>query len=280
MAMTSTKTSLTSLTSSVRRRTRTTLGALSVAAVLTLSACGGGSGSGSGSDDASAESSSSASPSDGASDGAAAGTQPDLDAIPDVVAEVNGEEVTKDEFVPIYEAAFAQAASQAQMGGEAPDEEQLRKQTADDLVDTELLAQEAEARGLEVSDEDVDAELTDLAEQNGMKSADELLKAVEQQGVTAEQARDQVETQVLVEQLVADENGPIEPTDKELRALYEQAKQQQAQAGQSGQGGQKIPPFAQVREQLVEQATNQEIGKVATALVEDLRADADITINL
>jgi peptidyl-prolyl cis-trans isomerase SurA len=280
MAMTSTKTSLTSLTSSVRRRTRTTLGALSVAAVLTLSACGGGSGSDSGSDDASAESSSSASPSDGASDGAAAGTQPDLDAIPDVVAEVNGEEVTKDEFVPIYEAAFAQAASQAQMGGEAPDEEQLRKQTADDLVDTELLAQEAEARGLEVSDEDVDAELTDLAEQNGMKSADELLKAVEQQGVTAEQARDQVETQVLVEQLVADENGPIEPTDKELRALYEQAKQQQAQAGQSGQGGQKIPPFAQVREQLVEQATNQEIGKVATALVEDLRADADITINL
>jgi peptidyl-prolyl cis-trans isomerase SurA len=281
--MTSSKTSLMSLTSSARRRTRTALGALSVAAVLTLSACGGGSGSDPG--DAAADSSASSSPSDsgsdGASDGAAAGAQPDLDAIPDVVAEVNGEEVTKEEFLPIYEAAFAQAASQAQMGGEAPDEEQLRKQTADDLVDTELLAQEAEARGLEVSDDDIDAELTTLAEQNGMKSADELLKAVEQQGVTAEQARDQVGTQVLVEQLVADENGPIEPTDKELRALYAQAKEQQAQAGQSGQGGaQKIPPFAQVRDQLVEQATNQEVGRVATALVEDLRADADITINL
>ena len=281
--MTSSKTPLMSLTSSARRRTRTALGALSVAAVLALSACGGGSGSDSG--DAAADSSASSSPSDsgsdGASDGAAAGAQPDLDAIPDVVAEVNGEEVTKDEFVPIYEAAFAQAASQAQMGGEAPDEEQLRKQTADDLVDTELLAQEAEARGLEVSDADIDAELTALAEQNGMKSADELLEAVEQQGVTAEQARDQVGTQVLVEQLVADENGPIEPTEKELRALYAQAKEQQAQAGQSGQGGaQKIPPFAQVRDQLVEQATNQEVGRVATALVEDLRADADITINL
>lgn len=280
--MTSTKTPLTNLSprigSRTRRRTRAALGALSVAAVLTLSACGGGSGS---EGDAAADSSSSTSPSDSpsadASDGAAAGAQPDLEAIPDVVAEVNGEEVTKDEFVPIYEAAFAQAASQAQMGGEAPDEEQLRKQTADDLVDTELLAQEAEARGLEVSDDDIDAELATLAEQNGMKSADELLKAVEQQGVTAEQARDQVETQVLVEQLVADENGPIEPTDKELRALYAQAKEQQAQAGQ---GAQQIPPFAQVRDQLVEQATNQEVGRVATALVEDLRADADITINL
>jgi peptidyl-prolyl cis-trans isomerase SurA len=251
-------------------RTRTALGLVAATSLLVLSACGG-------SGDSSADSEKDSSPSESSSASAGAGAEPDLDAIPDVVAEVNGEEVTKDEFVPIYEAAFAQAASQAQMGGEAPDEEQLRKQTADDLVDTELLAQEAEARGLEVSDDDVDAELTDLAEQNGMKSADELLEAVEQQGVTAEQARDQVETQVLVEQLVADENGPIEPTDKELRKLYAQAKQQQAQAGEQAQ---KIPPFAQVREQLAEQATNQEIGKVATALVEDLRADADITINL
>jgi peptidyl-prolyl cis-trans isomerase SurA len=255
-------------------RTRTALGLVAATSLLVLSACGG---SGDSSADSEKDSSPSESSSASADADAGAGAEPDLDAIPDVVAEVNGEEVTKDEFVPIYEAAFAQAASQAQMGGEAPDEEQLRKQTADDLVDTELLAQEAEARGLEVSDDDVDAELTDLAEQNGMKSADELLEAVEQQGVTAEQARDQVETQVLVEQLVADENGPIEPTDKELRKLYAQAKQQQAQAGEQAQ---KIPPFAQVREQLAEQATNQEIGKVATALVEDLRADADITINL
>lgn len=257
-------------------RTRTALGLVAATSMLVLSACGGSADS-----SADSEKDTSASESPSADAGAGAEGGPDLDAIPDVVAEVNGEEVTKDEFVPIYEAAFAQAASQVQMGGEAPDEEQLAKQTADDLVDTELLAQEAEARGLEVSDEDVEAELTDLAEQNGMTSADELLKAVEQQGVTAEQARDQVETQVLVEQLVADENGPIEPTDKELRELYAQVKKQQAQAGGSGQGGaQDIPPFAQVRDQLAEQATNQEIGKVATALVEDLRADADITINL
>jgi peptidyl-prolyl cis-trans isomerase SurA len=257
-------------------RTRTALGLVAATSMLVLSACGGSADS-----SADSEKDTSASESPSADAGAGAEGGPDLDAIPDVVAEVNGEEVTKDEFVPIYEAAFAQAASQVQMGGESPDEEQLAKQTADDLVDTELLAQEAEARGLEVSDEDVEAELTDLAEQNGMTSADELLKAVEQQGVTAEQARDQVETQVLVEQLVADENGPIEPTDKELRELYAQVKKQQAQAGGSGQGGaQDIPPFAQVRDQLAEQATNQEIGKVATALVEDLRADADITINL
>lgn len=258
-------------------RTRTALGGLTAAALLALSACGGGSASESGSDagdDASASSSPSAG-SDAGSDAAADG--PSLDGIPDVVAEVNGEEVTRDEFVPVYEASFKAAASQAQMTGEEPDEEALRKQALDDLVDTELLAQEAEQRGIEVSDEDIDAELTDLAEQNGMKTSDELLEAVAAQGLDEEQARDQVETQVMVEQLVVDENGPIEPTDKELRTIYDEAKAQQAQSGQEGQ---QFPPFAEVRDQIVDQAVAQETGEVAQALLEDLKADADISLKL
>ena len=254
------------------KRTRTVLGVVAAGAMLTLSACGGGD-----SDSADAGKEASASDSPSASADASQGAGPDLEGIPDVVAEVNGEEVTKDEFVPVYESQFQQAAMQSQMSGQAPDEEALRKQTVDNLVDTELLTQEAESRGIEVSDEDVDAELTALAKQNQMGSAEELLEAVAKNGLTEEQARSQVETQVLVEQLVADEDGDAEPTDKELRALYAQAKQQQAQSGQKAQ---KIPPFAQVRSQLAEQARAEQVGKVAQALVDDLRKDADITINL
>ena len=247
-------------------RTRTSLGALAVATLLTLSACGG---DGDGSSDADPASSTSSSSPSAASDDA------DLEGIPEVVAEVNGEEVTRDEFAPIYQAQLAQATAQAQSGGQAPDEEALKKQTVDDLVDTELLAQEADARGIEVSDDDVDAELTTLAEQNGMKSGSDLLDAIAKQGMDEETARDQVETQVMVERLVADENGPIEPTDKELRALYARAVRQ-AKATGSGQ----VPPFAQVKDQLVQQAKTQEIGSVAGALVKRLRKDADITVNL
>jgi peptidyl-prolyl cis-trans isomerase SurA len=264
------------------RPVRTTVGALAAAAVLALTSCSAG-----GDDDAKAPdssgssdtSSASADPSADASTDASpdAAAEPDLEGIPDVVAEVNGEEVTKDEFVPVYRASFQQAAAQAQMGGEAPDEEALQKQAVDDLVDTELLAQEADSRGISVSDEDVDAELQTLAEQNQMGSAEELLKAVEEQGLSEDQARAQVETQVMVEQLVDDEGGPIEPSEKELRTLYAQAKKQQAQSGQKGQS---IPPFAQVRDQIAEQATAEQVGKVAQSLVDDLRKDADITINL
>ena len=268
------------MTSLFSTRARTALGALSVAAVLTLSACGGSDSSDSDAGkDASKDASSSASPSAGASDGAAEGPQPDLDAIPDVVAEVNGEEVTKEEFVPIYEAAFQQAAAQAQMGGEDPDEEALRKETADNLVDTELLAPggrvprpRGHRRGRRRRAR------PSLAEQNGMRTADELLKAVEAQGVSADQAREQVETQAMVEQLVERRERP----DRADRQGAAQALRpgQEAAGGQSGGGGQEIPPFAQVRDQLAEQASSQETGKVATALVEDLRKDADITINL
>jgi peptidyl-prolyl cis-trans isomerase SurA len=250
-------------------RTRTVLGLVAATSMLVLSACGGGSDSSSSDQDASASESPSASASADASGG------PDVSGIPDVVAEVNGEEVTKEEFVPLYQAAFQQAAAQAQTSGEAPDEKALQQQIADDLVSTELLAQEAESRGIEVSDETVDAELTDLAEQNQLGSAEELLAAVEKNGMSEDQARAQVETQVLVELLVADEDGGEGPTEKELRAIYAQAKQQAA-----GQPGQKIPPFTQVRDQIEEQARTEQVGKVAGALVEDLRKDADITINL
>ncbi|WP_322920936.1 SurA N-terminal domain-containing protein [Nocardioides renjunii] len=262
-------TSTTSKTISMMRtsRTRTALVGLAAAALLSLSACGSENDS---RDEPDAAPSASESPSASADDTAAAG--PDLEGIPDVVAEVNGEEVTKEEFAPLYEAAFQRATMEAQMSGAAPDEDALRKQTVDDLVDTELLAQEADERGLSVTDADVDAELEQLAQQNQMASGEELLKAIEEQGMSQEQARTQVGTQVMIEQLVADEGGPAEPTGKELREIYAQAKQAQT--------GQEIPPFAEVREQIAEQAKAEETGRIAQELVDGLREDADITVNL
>lgn len=257
---------------SASTRTTTTLGVSLAAAMLVLSACGGEEESGS-------SGSPEATPSQEESTDSGQGPQPDLEGIPEVVAEVNGEEVTRDEFVATYEARFQEAAAQVQMGGEPPDDEALKEQTAEGLVDTELMRQEAESRGISASDEDVDAKLTELAQQNQLGSSQELLDALEKQGTSADEARAQVETQLLVEGLVSDEAGNLKPTEKDLRTLYQQAKQQQAQAGKQG-GQQPIPPFAKVKPQLEEQALAQEQGQVAQELLGELRQDAEITINL
>lgn len=237
--------------------------------MLALAACGGG-------DDASdsaatSEESTSQEESAGADDSTAAGD------IPDVVAEVNGEEVTKDEFVPVFEAQLQQATAQAQSTGQAPDEDAIKQQTADQLVDNELLAQEAEARGISVSEQDVEDELATLAKENQLASTDELIAALEKQGTTEDQARVQLETQMVIEQLVADEAGSVEPTEQDLRKIYADAKKQQAQMGKQGQ---KIPPYAQVKSQIAEQAKSEKLSEVAQSLVETLREDADIQVNL
>ena len=251
-------------------RTRPALGLLVAAAMLALTACGGNDSepkSSSASDEPTSQESANDQPD---------GAEPDLAGIPDVVAEVNGEEITKDDFAAVYTAQF----QQAQMSGQAPDEEALKKSTVDNLVDTELLTQEADSRDISVSDEDVDAELDSLAKQYDMGSADDLLAALEKQGTTEEQARDQVETQVLIEQLVTDENGSVDATEKELRKVYAQAKKQQQKSGAKASKEQKIPPFAEVRDEIAQQAKSERVGKGAQALVTQLRKDADITINL
>ena len=83
-----------------------------------------------------------------------------------------------------------------------------------------------------MTDDAVDAEIETLAKQNQLGSGEEFLAALEKQGTTEEQARDQVETQVMIEQLVDDEAGPAKPRE-ELRTIYRQAKEQQ-QHGPAG----------------------------------------------
>lgn len=197
-----------------------------------------------------------------------------LDDVPDVVAEVNGEEIDKDAFVQAYEAQQQQAAAAAAQGGQAPDEEQLRQQVVDSLVTQELLAQEAAARVIEPTDEQVEQTLTAAAQQSGMKSADELIKALEGQGLSADEVDEQATRQTSFELLIADEAGPIKASAKDVQKLYDQVSQQS-----QGQGS-KVPPLKQVRPQLEDQVEAQQESQAADALISRLREDAEITINL
>ncbi|MGO1199627.1 MAG: SurA N-terminal domain-containing protein, partial [Dermabacteraceae bacterium] len=113
----------------------------------------------------------------------------DVSDVPDVVATVNGEEITKDEFTTIYEGQFQQLAMQQQTTGEEVDQAALKEQVANQLVDNRLLLQGAADAGIEPTDADIDATLEEIAKQNGLGSADEVVSTLEQQGMSEEDVR-------------------------------------------------------------------------------------------
>lgn len=205
----------------------------------------------------------------------------DLEDIPEVVAEVNGEKIQREAFETAYQGQLQQVAMQAQMSGQEQeiDQDQLKGQVAEGMVGQQLLIQEATSRDFEVSDEAVDEVLNRLVKQNGLESQDEFLAALKEQGTEQEEVMSQIELQVKVDQLVASESGDIEPSDEELQTYYDQLVQQQEQmAGDDGEV--EIPSFDEAKPTLVEQLKSQKETEATKVLIERLRKNADVTINL
>lgn len=216
--------------------------------------------------------------------------EPDTEDIPDVVATVNGEEISGEEFTPLYEQQFQQMAMQAQVSGEEPDEATIQEQVLDTAIGTELLLQDAEEQGFEASEEEIDTALDDAAEQGGMESADDLVAAYEEQGHSEEELREDASDQAKINQ-VTDSLDVPEPSEEELQELYDQQEEQQEMMAetQGGEGGgegmpgaeqQEMPPFDEVRDELEEEAVKQNENEAQMSHIEELREDADVETHL
>lgn len=271
----------------MRPTTPVRLSALALASALTLGACSDTS-SDEGSTTATAEEApatagpggdaaeGSAGPGDGAPDQAA--TTLDADDLPDPVAEVNGEQISKDEFLTAFESQLEGARQQAEMGGMPVDEMALRDSVVELLIDSELLEQESERLDLTASEEEIDAEFDALATQAGAGSGEELLALLAEQGLDEEQVREELGRVVLIDQLVAERGGVEEPSEQELKDYYEELTGQSADAEQAtAEPGAATPPFDQVRDLVADQLTQEREMASLTELLEELRQDADVT---
>ena len=270
------------------RTLRRTLAALTFTAALALTGCSDDQAASSGGSDAGgqppAASDGGGGPLAGGEGGAQQPPEADVSDVPDVVATVNGQEITKDEFISVYESQFQQMAMQQQTTGEEVDEAALKDQVANQLVDNQLLLQGATDAGIEATDADVDATLEEIAQQNGLGSADEVVSALEQQGMSEEDVRKDAASQFTLTTFIEQESDIQEPTDEELQAQYDQLVEQQSQGGgQQPQGdGQQpeVPPFEEVKEQLAQQTITQQQNEAAGTIAAELREAGDVTINL
>lgn len=214
--------------------------------------------------------------------------EPDTEDIPETVAEVNGEEISGEEFTTTYESQFEQMAMQAQMSGEEVDQDELKEQTLDGMIGNVLLVQDASDAGYEASDEDIEELLSETAESSGMESVDELVEMAEEQGLSEDELREDAQDQVLVDQLL-DDLDVDEPSEEELEEMYEEQVAQQEQMEEmdpegedEGEDGEEpeTPSFEEMRDELEEQAVEQAQGEAAMAHVEDLRESGDVETHI
>ncbi len=213
--------------------------------------------------------------------------EPDLEGIPDVVATVNGEEISGKDFSGVYESQFQQMAMQAQMSGQELDQDALKEQTLDSMVGSELLVQDAAASGHEATDQDVDALLEETVKAQQLGSVDELMAAYKERGFAEEQVRSDARKQVLMTAAIKEIDVP-EPTEDELKQLYDQAAAAQppAQGGEGGEGsgGQgapaQTPSYEELKPQLEQQVTAQKQNEAIMKRMEQLRQDADVEVRL
>src|SRR5699024_2402732 len=131
----------------------------------------------------------------------------------------------------------------------------------------------AEGKDFKASDEDVDEVLNEFIEgQDEVKSKEDLFKMVEDQDMDKDDFLNDIRKQVLIDQLIAEEAGDIEPSDDEIKEFYEQMKEQQEQADSD----EELDSLDELKGDIAEKLKSDKRNEAYQTLVEKLREDADV----
>jgi peptidyl-prolyl cis-trans isomerase C len=140
--------------------------------------------------------------------------------LPDVLARVNGETITRTDF----EQAVRQAEQRAGAPVPADQRDRVYRQILDQMIGYKLLTQESKARKVSVPDADVEARIIGLKQQFGNEDA--FKQALAQQHVTLEQLRNDARQDMAITKLVEDEiASKMAVTPEAVQAFYDQNPQ-------------------------------------------------------
>ncbi len=142
----------------------------------------------------------------------------------DVVARVNGTAITSVELDRAFTSVRAQFGEL--FDGEDGDalETQFKGRILDDLITQEVILQKAKDMGIEISDEDVDAEVAMITEQFG---GEELLdQELANLNMSREQFRTEITNSVLFSKLQEVEFAKLDADDAAVEAYYTENKAQ------------------------------------------------------
>jgi parvulin-like peptidyl-prolyl isomerase len=153
------------------------------------------------------------------------------DGVPgNAVAVVGDEPVTKEEL----DRLLAQARANAKESGRpfpkegTPQYRQIRNQVLQNLVRRAQLTAAAEDRDIEISDEEIEQRRKLLVDQYYGGSEKRYREALAKEGVSEEQARADLETSLIQQELFKEVGNDVKVTDAEVRKHYEKNKRSHA----------------------------------------------------
>ena len=157
-----------------------------------------------------------------------------------------------------------------------PPEDVLRKQVLERLVVQEIQLQRAERIGLKVSDEQLNAQLADIAQRNNIALA-QLPTALAQQGVDYASFRDNMRKEMILQGLrQRDVLGKINVTPRELEQFIERLKKLPSETDEYSVSHiliaipqdatqAKVDELGKLAQQIYDRSKNEDFGRLAVA---------------
>lgn len=185
---------------------------------------------------------------------------------PAVVAKVNGEDLTREEF----ETAYVQLAQSAwQQGVDITDMvtiSEIEVRALDVLISTKLLTQAAIAGGNSVDDATVDEELALIESQ--FASPEEFAQTIEDSGLTLDEVRGEVHDRLLIDEYFTNTEGieNVVVTEAEVQEVYDSYFGADEEA----------PALAEVYDSIEGQLMAGKQQEVIEGVISELEADATI----
>ena len=149
----------------------------------------------------------------------------------DDVAVVGSQQVTKDQFQELMARAKKSYDTQKRAFPKpgSTEYEQLKGQAVTFLVQQAEVEEQAKAMGIDISDAKVDKEIARYKKQFYGGSDARYEKAVKQQGLTDEQAREAIRQQLVSQALFKKVTGTVKVSDADIKAYYASHKSQYVQ---------------------------------------------------
>lgn len=181
----------------------------------------------------------------------------------EVIMYLNGEEITGDRYNLVY---LQMKIQLFQLGEDVSEHEEIKDLALDALLEQELLQQDAKEKGIEVSEEDVEEELSMIKSESG----ETFEQYLEEYHFDEESYKTMLSFAMLYEKYIEDQFSDIDVKDEEVKEAYDELKS----------ANEEIADFDEVKESLRTGLIRQKENEKMQERIEALKEKAEIETNI